>query len=66
MTGNTLFSFKSQYLQSWNLHFKTGKKIITAFVFILQEMKAVTKSSSSGVHLVHIESNSSLGVHLEP
>ena len=41
----------NQYYQSGNLHFKTDKKISDAFVFMLQEMKAVTKSNQSlGVH----------------
>ena len=35
----------TQCLQGGNLHFKDGKKIITAFVFILQGRKDVIKSN---------------------
>ena len=51
------FTLKSyQCLQSANLHFNAGKNIITAFVFILPEMKAVAKSNRGiGVHLVPLK-----------
>ena len=42
----------TQCLQGGNLHFKDGKKIITAFVFILQGRKDVIKSNwGFSVHL---------------